>query len=99
LSSSEAFVESASSSITSSSERGGGGGSMQRDTWRVPIPPHLHGKAPRRHWNANALAFLGDSVWELYARRRFFYPPSRKDSYFAQVTRHVRAETQARRQG
>ncbi|KAI7841706.1 hypothetical protein COHA_004573 [Chlorella ohadii] len=69
---------------------------MRRDAWRVPIPPHLHGKAPRKHWNANALAFLGDSVWELYTRRRFFYPPSRKDSYFSLVVEHVRAETQER---
>lgn len=67
---------------------------MARDRWRVPLPPHLHGKAPRKHWNANALAFLGDSVWELYVRRRFFYPPSARDSYFSQVVRHVRAETQ-----
>ena len=44
---------------------GGSGGSMSRDEWRVPLPPHLHGKAPRKHWNANALAFLGDSVWEV----------------------------------
>ncbi|KAL4444377.1 hypothetical protein ABPG75_012114 [Micractinium tetrahymenae] len=67
---------------------------MGRDRWRVPLPPHLRGKAPRKHWNANALAFLGDSVWELYVRRRFFYPPSAKDSYFSQVVHHVRAETQ-----
>lgn len=46
------------------------GGSMRRDQWRVPLPPHLHGKAPRRHWNANALAFLGDSVWEVRAGAR-----------------------------
>lgn len=31
---------------------------------------------------------------QLYVRRRFFYPPSRKDSYFSQVVHHVRAETQ-----
>lgn len=42
-----------------------GGGSMSHDRWRVPVPPALHGKAPRKHWNANALAFLGDSVWEV----------------------------------
>jgi hypothetical protein len=117
-----------------STRQAGSGGSMSRDEWRVPLPPHLHGKAPRKHWNANALAFLGDSVWEvrwpswcvwcvncltrcrvqglclfgsvltsapsplpalqLYARRRFFYPPSRKESYFGQVVHHVRAETQ-----
>lgn len=54
-----------SSGSSSSCRDPGRGGSLQRDTWRVPIPPHLHGKAPRRHWNANALAFLGDSVWEV----------------------------------
>ena len=116
-----------------SSSRGGGradGGAPPR----LPPAPNLHGKTPRRQWNANALAFLGDSVWEvgacchaatlllvmsslpalamsartvdcppsccscgcvqLYARRRFFYPPTRKDSYFGQVVHHVRAETQ-----
>ena len=31
---------------------------------------------------------------QLYARRRFFYPPSCKDSYFALVVDSVRAETQ-----
>lgn len=31
---------------------------------------------------------------QLYTRRRFFYPPSRKDSYFGLVVEHVRAETQ-----
>jgi len=54
--------------VPSSSSSGPDGGSMRRDAWRVPIPPHLHGKAPRKHWNANALAFLGDSVWEVSAR-------------------------------
>lgn len=54
-----------SSSSSSSRNDSNIGGSMSRDRWRVPLPPHLHGKAPRRHWNANALAFLGDSVWEV----------------------------------
>lgn len=31
---------------------------------------------------------------QLYVRRRFFYPPSAKDSYFGLVVQHVRAETQ-----
>lgn len=57
----------ASPSSSGGSSRNGSssGGSMARDRWRVPLPPHLHGKAPRKHWNANALAFLGDSVWEV----------------------------------
>lgn len=83
-----------SSEQPSTSSSSGGGSSRRRDQLRVPVPPHLHGKAPRKHWNATALAFLGDGVWELYARRRFFYPPSRKDSYTSQVIDHVRAETQ-----
>lgn len=31
----------------------------------LPNPPNLHGKSPRKFWNAVALAFLGDSVWEV----------------------------------
>ena len=31
------------------------------------VPPglDLKGKQPRAHWNAVALAFLGDSIWEV----------------------------------
>lgn len=36
---------------------------------------------------------------QLYTRRRFFYPPSRKESYFSLVVEHVRAETQVSRKG
>lgn len=31
----------------------------------MPPPPDLGGKSPRKSWNALALAFLGDSVWEV----------------------------------
>lgn len=31
----------------------------------MPPPPDLGGKDPRKYWNATALAFLGDSVWEV----------------------------------
>lgn len=31
----------------------------------LPPPPDLNGKKPQRSWNATALAFLGDGVWEV----------------------------------
>lgn len=31
----------------------------------LPPPPDLGGKHPRKSWNATALAYLGDSVWEV----------------------------------
>lgn len=31
----------------------------------LPPPPELNGKKPQRSWNATALAFLGDGVWEV----------------------------------
>ncbi|CAG9460060.1 unnamed protein product [Pedinophyceae sp. YPF-701] len=43
-----------------------------------------------------SLAFLGDSVWELYARTHHFFPPSRVKSYHKRVVADVRAERQAR---
>lgn len=31
----------------------------------LPPPPELNGKKPQSSWNATALAFLGDGVWEV----------------------------------
>jgi hypothetical protein len=31
----------------------------------LPRPPDLRGKSPRSSWNATALAFMGDAVWEV----------------------------------
>jgi len=31
----------------------------------LPAPPDLSGKVVRANWNATALAYLGDSVWEV----------------------------------
>lgn len=39
--------------------RAGGGAGM------LPAPPDLSGKVVRANWNATALAYLGDSVWEV----------------------------------
>lgn len=32
----------------------------------MPPPPNIGGKDPKKYWNATALAFLGDSVWEVW---------------------------------
>lgn len=60
----------------------------------LPPPPFLHGKAPTKYWNAHALAFLGDAVWELYIRRTYFHPPKNMRSYHTHVKDSVRAEFQ-----
>lgn len=60
----------------------------------LPPEPDLKGKDVRANWNAVALAFLGDTVWELYVRRRFFYPPKKTSQYYEKVMLEVRAEAQ-----
>jgi ribonuclease-3 family protein len=42
-----------------------------------------------------SLAYLGDAVYELYARTRCLLPPKRVADYHRQVVARVRAETQA----
>jgi ribonuclease III family protein len=42
-----------------------------------------------------ALAYLGDSVYELYIRTQYLLPPARIRDYHQQVVSCVRAETQA----
>ena len=49
----------------------------------------------RAGYGPTPLAFLGDAVWELYARARFFAPPKRLTAYYEAVTASVRAEAQA----
>ncbi|KAK9820588.1 hypothetical protein WJX72_011989 [[Myrmecia] bisecta] len=48
----------------------------------MPPPPNLQGLKPRASWNPSALAFIGDSVWELYVRRHHFFPPARLTHYY-----------------
>jgi ribonuclease III family protein len=43
-----------------------------------------------------ALAYLGDSVFELWMRRTLLLPPKRPDAYHRQVVANVRAEQQAK---
>ncbi len=62
----------------------------------LPAPQlDLGGKEPNKSWNASSLAFLGDSVYELYARRRCFHPPKSAAKYREAVIQMVRAEAQS----
>jgi ribonuclease III family protein len=42
-----------------------------------------------------ALAYLGDTVYELYVRMVYLFPPKRSQQYHQQVVAQVRAEAQA----
>jgi len=55
-------------------------------------PPALDA---RRDLSASALAYVGDSVWELAARARLAAPPRHLQEYRGGVERLARAETQA----
>ncbi|WPT15975.1 Mini-ribonuclease 3 [Picochlorum sp. SENEW3] len=61
----------------------------------LPPAPDLGERKAEQSWNASSLAFLGDSVWELYARRRHFSPPSHASRYRQAVIDQVRAEAQS----
>lgn len=63
---------------------------------KLPSPPDLCGKQAEKSWNPSSLAFLGDSVWELYARSFFFHPPSHASKYREAVVKQVRAEAQSK---
>lgn len=59
----------------------------------TPQTIDLRGKSPRQ-WSPIALAFLGDAVFELYARGVFFYPPAKPLEYDLKTKRLARAEAQ-----
>lgn len=73
--------------------RSGVGSVPQLET--LPTPPDLEGRQARQSWNASSLAFLGDSVWELYVRRLHFCPPTHASRYRQAVIQNVRAESQS----
>lgn len=51
--------------------------------------PDLHALSPE------ALAYLGDAVWELHVRRALLWPPRRVAQMHAQAVSRVRAQAQA----
>ena len=60
-----------------------------------PFPPPPLPTTPRQRWNAGALAYLGDSVWELFLRSELMHPPRPAGSIQRYVQRYVNAEAQA----
>ncbi|KAJ4717904.1 Ribonuclease III family protein [Melia azedarach] len=58
----------------------------------LPNPPEV--EKPRSVFNAASLAYLGDCIYELYARRHFLFPPLSIEEHNDRVMAVVRCETQ-----
>ncbi|CAK8535907.1 unnamed protein product [Lathyrus sativus] len=58
----------------------------------LPTPPKV--VKPRSVFNATALAYIGDGIYELYARRHFLFPPLSIEEYNNRVMAVVRCEAQ-----
>lgn len=61
------------------------------DRW-LPAPPKV--VKPRSVFNAATLAYIGDCIYELYARRHFLFPPLSIEEYNDRVMAVVRCEAQ-----
>ncbi|KAJ0249926.1 Ribonuclease III family protein [Hirschfeldia incana] len=57
-----------------------------------PSPPKVD--KPRSVYNAASLAYIGDSIYEIYARRHFLFPPLSIEEYNDRVQAVVRCEAQ-----
>ncbi|KAG2313868.1 hypothetical protein Bca52824_016990 [Brassica carinata] len=55
-------------------------------------PPKV--EKPRSVFNAASLAYIGDSIYEIYARRHFLFPPLSIEEYNDRVRAVVRCEAQ-----
>ena len=77
--------------------------SRGRRVWSTTRPPYASSNAgrsaegvdPRAIHSPATLAFLGDGVWELYARKLHLHPAKRTATYVRVVQDAVRAESQA----
>ncbi|XVF86805.1 hypothetical protein PTKIN_Ptkin18bG0071900 [Pterospermum kingtungense] len=58
----------------------------------LPTAPKV--EKPRSVFNAATLAYIGDCIYELYARRHFLFPPLSIEEYNDRVTSAVRCEAQ-----
>ncbi|KAM5569683.1 hypothetical protein ABKV19_016942 [Rosa sericea] len=61
---------------------------------RIQKPSPLKVQKPQTVLNAAALAYLGDCIYELYARRHFLFPPLSIEEYNDRVMAVVRCEAQ-----
>lgn len=68
-----------------------GGSYLGYETW-MPTPPKVDN--PRSVFNPASLAYLGDSIYELYARRHFLFPPLNIEECNDRVMAVVRCEAQ-----
>ncbi|AFZ59034.1 ribonuclease III [Anabaena cylindrica FACHB-243] len=59
------------------------------------LPQTIISQAQVRQLSPSALAYLGDSIYELYVRMFFLLPQQRPEIYHSLVVAQVRAETQA----
>ncbi|XP_071692017.1 uncharacterized protein [Rutidosis leptorrhynchoides] len=64
---------------------------MGLDTW-MPSAPKV--EKPRSMYNAASLAYIGDCIYELYARRHFLFPPLNIEEFNDRVMAVVRCEAQ-----
>lgn len=64
---------------------------MGYERW-LPKPPKV--EKPRSIYNAASLAYIGDCIYELYARRHFLFPPLNIEEYNDRVMAVVRCEAQ-----
>ncbi|GMY34570.1 mini-ribonuclease 3, partial [Fagus crenata] len=64
---------------------------MGCERW-LPSPAKV--QKPRSVFNAASLAYIGDCIYELYARRHFLFPPLNIEEYNDRVTAVVRCEAQ-----
>ncbi|GER46935.1 mini-ribonuclease 3 [Striga asiatica] len=68
-----------------------GGSYLGYETW-LPTPPKV--EKPRSVLNPASLAYIGDCIYELYARRHFLFPPLNIEEYNDRVMAVVRCEAQ-----
>ncbi|KAL3375608.1 hypothetical protein AABB24_006863 [Solanum stoloniferum] len=64
---------------------------MGYDVW---LPRAHKVEKPRSVFNAASLAYIGDCIFELYARRHFLFPPLSIEEYNDRVMAVVRCEAQ-----
>ncbi|KAL3632916.1 hypothetical protein CASFOL_025900 [Castilleja foliolosa] len=68
-----------------------GGSYLGYETW-LPNSPKV--EKPRSVLNPASLAYIGDCIYELYARRHFLFPPQNIEEYNDRVMAVVRCEAQ-----